>query len=183
MLSLSLPQWEAAMHACFHFEVMVRILAQKHFLGESITRDIGDNNKKGEGLLTMLFRTLTFTDDEKQFLRRCNTLRNKLIHCEPDAVLRVLQEFKPDFKPPGLAFMIKLSGGQSDSDLLNANQTMSGAVPVQDTSSREEGFLGWMLDSAGNGTFGLATEVFVRAVLIANSKADQDPEPAQVPRP
>jgi hypothetical protein len=73
MLSLSLPQWEAAMHACFHFEVMVRILAQKHFLGESITRDIGDNNKKGEGLLTMLFRTLAFTDDEKQFLRRCNT--------------------------------------------------------------------------------------------------------------
>jgi hypothetical protein len=178
-LNISLPQWEGAMRACFHFEVIVRILAQKHFLGESITRDVADG-KKGEGLLTLLFRLLTFTEEEKLYLLRCNSLRNKLIHCEPDGVLRVLREIMPDFAPPNRAFRINLSGGESGAELVTTIQTMRGAVPVQRTSSREDGFLGWMLESAANGTFLFAVEVFVGAVRIVDSKADQEPSAGAV---
>ena len=182
MLDVSLPAWERAVGACFHYEVMVRILAQKHFAGESIKKDIADKGKgkgKGKGLLTMLFEALSFSQPEQEFLLRCNYPRNKLIHCEPDAVLRVLQQIEPNFKPTDAAFMMKLA--DEEPDLLGRLQTLSGVVRVQTTSSREEGFVGWMLEAAGNGTFALAAQVFVRAVQVVNSKVDQEPEPAQDP--
>src|SRR5260370_22767373 len=89
MLAFSLPRWEEAMLSCFHFEVKVRLLAGKVFPAESVTREIGDTKN---GLLVLLFQRLTFSDNEKAFLPKCNTLRNKLIHCEPDAVRRLGQE-------------------------------------------------------------------------------------------
>ena len=179
-LDLSLPAWEGAMGACSHYEVMVRILAQKHFAGESITRDIADQGKK-KGLLSMLFRKLTFSEKEQRFLLRCNRLRNKLIHCEPDAVLRVLQEIAPAFKPAEVGGMFTLSESQSGDDLVATLTTVRGAVPAQATSSRKDGFLGWMTEAAGNGTFGAAAVVFVKAVLVISAKADQEPKSGQGP--
>src|SRR5690348_13402023 len=80
-LGSCLPAWEGAMGACFHFEVIVRLAANRFFPTESVTRDIGTGSKE-KGLLELLFAKLEFSTGEKAFLPKCNTLRNKIIHCE-----------------------------------------------------------------------------------------------------
>src|SRR4051794_36934294 len=107
-LAFALGPWERAMVACFRFEVTVRQLAGKFYPGESVTTEIGDKNGK-PGLMAMLFDRpkLAFTIAEKDFLPKCNRLRNKLIHCEPDAVRRLVQELWPVFQPADTVAQMK----------------------------------------------------------------------------
>ena len=171
MLALALPPWERAMVSCFHFELAVRLLAQKFFAGDSVTRDIA-TGKKGEGLLPMLFRKIAFRQEEIALLPKCNTLRNKLIHCEPDAVLKIVQELVPKFDPPNLVHQIDFPTDASGSDNLKALTTPNGAIPVKDTSSRQEGFAGWMIQAAGDGTFDRASGIVRYGAWIMNAKAE-----------
>ena len=170
MLAMCLPAWEGAMLGCFHFEVKVRLLAGKFFPPESVTTEIGPK----DGLLALLFKRLSFTDEEAAFLPKCNTLRNKLIHCEPDAVRRLVQELDPDFRPPDVVQQVRIPDdmrtGEGILELLNTGKT---AVAVSTTSSRSEGFLGWMLQAAGDGTFDRARRVFIHGMQIIDSKLDQ----------
>jgi hypothetical protein len=134
-----------------------------------VTRDVADG-KKGQGLLTLLFGHLAFADEEKVFLVKCNTLRNKLIHCEPDAVARLAKELNPAFSPPPVATQVNVSDSTRDS-LVRAVTTGEGAIDVRDTNSRTEGFLGWVLQAAGDGTFDQATAAFGEGIRILDSKA------------
>jgi hypothetical protein len=180
MLALSLPRWEEAMLSCFHFEVNVRLLAGKFFPAESVTREIGDLKN---GLLILLYQVLAFTDSEKTFLSKANTLRNKLIHCEPDAVRRLVQELVPAFQPPNVIQQIPLSENVTGAAIADALVNRTGAVNVADTSSRDEGFLGWMIQAAGDGTFDLAARSFKHAIGIIGVKARQtDAAPTQAPQ-
>lgn len=151
----------------------MRLLAQKFFAGESVVRDIADG-KKGSGLLTLLFGRLPFSDDEKAFLLKCNTLRNKLIHCEPDGVLRIVQELDPTFTPPSLAVQLDISESSSGADTLEVIQGQRGAIDVLATTSRSAGFLGWMLQSTSDGTFHHAVEILTRGMTIIDTKAAID---------
>ena len=169
LLELCLPKWQTAMAACFHFELLVRLLAQKFFAGESVTRDVADG-RKGDGLLTLLFGRLEFSSDERLFLPKCNTLRNKLIHCEPDALLRVVRELAPEFTPRSMVRRLTLEEQASGAQILAAIQTQDGAVDVMNTTSRADGFLGWMIQSASDGTFELATELLRRGMVMVDSK-------------
>jgi hypothetical protein len=169
MLAKCLPHWEAAMGSCFHFELAVRLLAQKFFAGESVTRDIGDRPGR-DGLLTMLFGRVPFDEGERAFLPKCNTLRNKLIHCEPDALLRVIRELAPDFRPPSLVQQVEIGGTGSGAEILRALETLEGAVDVMTTTSRAEGFVGWMLQAAADGTFRIAVELLQRGMDVLDSK-------------
>jgi hypothetical protein len=118
------------MGSCFHFELLVRLLAQKHFSGESVTRDIGDRGNQ-QGLLSRLFQTLTFSEDEKLFLPKRNTVRNKLIHCEPDALLRIVQELVPAFNPPSIASKLTFPQPGSAETILAALESQRGAIPYR----------------------------------------------------
>jgi hypothetical protein len=178
-LGFCLPVWEGAMGSCFHFELMVRLAANRFFPTESVTRDVG-TGAKGQGLLDLLFGKLAFSDDERRFLPKCNTLRNKLIHCEPDGVLRLVQEIVPDFRPPSVAQQITLSAGPSGKDVLEAIETKKGAVDVLNTVSREQGFLGWMIQSTGDGTFPLAAQIFGRAVMIIDARLKAFDQPTSI---
>src|SRR4051794_29966374 len=148
MLAMALPSWEEAMASCFHFEMKVRLLAGVFFPAESVTRDIGDKTngkQKVDGLLILVFQKFAFTSEEKAFLTKCNTFRNKLIHCEPDAVRRLVQELDPTFLPPFIVEQIALPQGATGKDVLEIITTRKGAVPVPETSSRSDGFAGWMI--------------------------------------
>jgi hypothetical protein len=169
VLNLTLPRWEAAMGSCFHFELAVRLLANPSFPTESVTRDVADG-KRGQGLLTLLFGHLTFSEEEKAFLVKCNTLRNKLIHCEPDAVARLAKELNPAFSPPPVAIQVNISDSPRES-LVRAVTTGEGAIDIRDTRSRTEGFLGWMLQAAGDGTFDQAVAAFGQGIRILDTKA------------
>lgn len=171
-LALCLPKWEQAMGACFHFELCVRLLAQKHFLGESVSTDVGDQKRK-PGLLTMLFGRLQFSDEEREFLPKCNRLRNKLIHCEPDKVVAVLREIVPEFRPTNKIQELKFGAEASAEEMIEVIRTRRNAINVQDTTSRQEGFLGWMMQAAHDGTFHLTAQVLGKAIMILNSKATQ----------
>jgi hypothetical protein len=179
-VAFALPHWEEAMLSCFHFEMKVRLLAGKFYPGESVTTDIGDKGKAVQGgkaakpgLLSMLFQRpkLPFTADEKTFLPKCNTLRNKLIHCEPDGVRKLVQELLPAFQPPNKVTSLKFGVGASGAAILDALKTQKGAVPVAATPSRQDGFFGWMLQAAGDGTFDLAAGIFKHGIGIITAKA------------
>lgn len=166
---MSLPHWEDAMGSCFHFELVVRLLAGKFWPAESVTNKIGDQPGK-PGLLTKLFQEVPFTAVEKEFLPKCNTLRNKLIHCEPDALARLIQDLVPTFQPPNLVQQIPLPDTTTSGSIIAAIEHRTGAVDVQATVSREEGFFGWMLQAAGDGTFDHAIAILKRGVETVRAK-------------
>jgi hypothetical protein len=174
ILAVALPHWGEAMLGCFAFEAKVRLLAGKFFLGESVKREIGDPK---EGLLTLLFNKLDFTDDEQKFFRVCNNLRNKLIHCEPDAVQRLVTELVPTFRPMATVYRFKVpESGLTASIIRNAAENHTGGLPVVDTVSRQDGFAGWLLQAGRDGTFDAAAWAFQAAVAIISAKAAQEPK-------
>jgi len=167
MLAQSLPAWESAMGACFHFELIARLLAGRYFPAESVSLELAGQGKK-PGLLSLLFDRLDFDDEEQAFLRECVRLRNKLVHCEPDAVQRIVRGLQPTFTPPNLVVQGKFPEGASGSEILEAIQGSGGKVDVGATVSREEGFLGWMLQASQDGTFELATRSLDEGISMLN---------------
>ena len=172
-LAVALPQWARAMLGCFTVEAKLRLLTGKYFPAESVTKDLGEAG----GVLDLLFRKLPFADEEQVFLRRCVRLRNKLIHCEPDEVRRLVQEFVPAFQPPSVFKKFRVpEGGLSPEAIIDAVTSGSGGVNVPDTKSRDQGFLGWMMQAAQDGTFDLAAEIFRRGIEIISAKAALEPK-------
>lgn len=164
------------MGTCFHFEVAVRLLAQKHFAGRSITENVGGqekNDAKNPGLLSLLFTKLSFSDEEKSFLRQCNHLRNKIIHCEPDALQAAIKAMKPDFAPAAKVVRGHFPKGANSEETRSVLENQTNAVPVKETSTRTDGFYGWMWEAASDGTFEMATNLLGRGIHIINSKAVQ----------
>ncbi len=168
MLGTFLWAWEAAMGSCFHFELSARLLAQVRFARESIDLDLGAR----DGLLPLLFRHWPFTDDEKDFLPKCNALRNKIIHCEPDALYRIVNKIDPSFMPPPHVRSLTLDEHASGSEILAAITTHDGSVAVNSTTTRDQGFSGWMMEAASNGTFAKAVEILGRGIAILRSKGE-----------
>jgi hypothetical protein len=173
VLAVALPHWGEAMLGCFAFEAKVRLLAGKFFRGESVKREIGDPK---DGLLTLFSNKLDFSDNEQKFLRTCNKLRNKLIHCEPDAVQSLVMELMPDFRPQAAMVRFKVpEGGLTASFVRDSAENPSGGTPVVDTVSRQDGFIGWLLQAGCDGTFDVAAQVFRVAMDIIRAKAVVEP--------
>jgi hypothetical protein len=71
-----------------------------------------------------------------------------------------------------LAVRLLVNIAESPRDaLVRAVTTGEGAIDVRDTHSRSEGFLGWVLQAAGDGTFGQAVAAFGQGIRILDSKA------------
>jgi hypothetical protein len=176
-LAFSLPAWENAMGACFLLEAVVRLFAGKFFPGESVRLDLGDKSSKQPGLLTLLFSKVDFTESEREILRKSVGLRNKLIHCEPDVLQARLKELVSGFNPSGEVFQLRFPDGATAPEMIQIMQTRAGAIPVQETVSRTNGFLGWMMEAASDGTFEVAQGVFRIAIAIVHSKLESPAEP------
>jgi hypothetical protein len=170
-LSIAISPWENAMRACFRFEVEVRLTAGRKHPADSVSMNIGDHGDK-PGLLTLLFGDgeLAFDEQEQNLLRKCNTLRNKLIHCEPDAVQRLVRELISDFTPTNLVEQVKISEDTSPAEFEEILQTREGAQPVLNTFSKEQGFYGWMIQAAGDGTFNHAAKILAKASAHIHSR-------------
>jgi hypothetical protein len=173
VLAIALPHWGEAMLGCFAFEAKVRLLAGKFFLGESVKREIGDPK---DGLLTLLFNKLQFTDEEQKFLRSCNRLRNKLIHCEPDAVQILVLELVPAFRPGAAMVRFEVpKSGLTDSFVRDSVEDPSTGTPGINTISKQDGFIGWLLQAGCDGTFDVAAQIFRAAIAIVSAKAMAQP--------
>jgi len=165
MLGISLPRWDEAMLACFHFELQVRLLASKYFPSESVVDKTAD-------LLKLLYKKIPFAQDEKVRLTRCNQLRNKLIHCEPDALLKLVKESNPGFCPAPVVREVDIP--QSTLTISKLFGAIARAVNVQSTSSRDAGFQGWMMESASNGTFTQVTAMLNDGTALLFEKAAEN---------
>jgi hypothetical protein len=65
---------------------------------------------------------------------------------------------------------LQLAPGSSGADILEILTTQKGAVDVRATSFRSEGFAGWMMQAASDGTF-QAVALLGRGISILDSKA------------
>jgi hypothetical protein len=63
--------------------------------------------------------------------------------------------------------------GASAEEMISVIQNQTNAVAVQGTSACADGFYGWMLEAACDGTFETATSLLGRGIRIINSKATQ----------
>jgi hypothetical protein len=165
-LAIALPSWEKAMRACFRFEVQVRLTVGQKHPADSVSKDIGGQH----GLLPLMFRELTFDKEEQRLLEKCNTLRNKLIHCQPDAVQRLVKELDSGFAPPNLVEQVKIPEGTGLADFEEILQTRKGAQPVLSTFSKERGFYAWMIQAANDGTFDLSAKILAEASELIHSR-------------
>lgn len=76
----------------------------------------------------------------------------------------------PDFRPPNAVVKIPLPSGGSGEQILEALQTLRHAVEVQETSSTSDGFFGWMMQAASDGTFDHAVMIFERGIKMLDPK-------------
>jgi hypothetical protein len=77
----------------------------------------------------------------------------------------------PDFQPPALVQRVEIGGARSSEDILRALETLEGAVDVMTTTSRAEGFVGWMLQAAADGTFRVAVELLQQGMDMLDVKS------------
>lgn len=169
MLRMVLPIWNAVALHCAWFELQVRLAAGVTDPAASVNKNIGGEH----GLLTVLFEGGGYEEGDQQLLRSCAVIRNKLLHCEPDALLRELRKLDPTFEPPRAVTQVNLGNAASGAEIRDALATQEGAVSVQDTVSREAGFFGWMMEAAATGVFARAVEVLARGIEVLASR----PEP------
>jgi len=161
MLAMVLPEWNELALRCAWFELKVRLVAGETHPGESVSNGrLGGDN----GLLSLIFGTRPFDAAQQELLRSCVRVRNKVVHCEPDALLRELQKVDPTFSPPPTVTQLSVDGAQSGAEIREALETRRNAVAVQDTNSRKEGFFGWMLEAKNSGIFDKAIEVMERGI-------------------
>ncbi len=176
-VALALPPWEIAMRACFRFELEVRLTVGRKRPADSVALDIGDKHYKGNprpGLLSLLFEQYEFSPKEQEFIRKCNTLRNKLIHCEPDKVQELAMELARGFSPQNLVTNIPIPDDASGADVKRILTNLEGASPVRNTTARDQGFFGWMLQAAGDGTFSVAAGAIAHATRIIHERTKDE---------
>ncbi|MCR9161183.1 MAG: hypothetical protein ACE37F_13035 [Nannocystaceae bacterium] len=162
VLATFLARWEAAASACARFEFGIRIQVGVAHPRESV-----------RGNLSSLIPLTSCTEPEQARLTLCTRARNKLLHCELDKLLEVLQEADPTFTPPRLTKRVAIGDGKIGDALT------SDPVDVQDTVSRDEGFFGWLLEAAQTGMFERTVELLDEGLSIANARhtAAQSPAP------
>lgn len=158
-LAKSLPT--AAMGACFHFELMIRLLVGRD--------DPPARLRKRSSILARL-KPHFAAAREWEYLDDCSELRNKLTHCELDAVRKIVLRRVPDFKPRDLVHEAKVEDGAPILPQRERMQRLENTIAVSQTFSRSNGFMGWMLQGSQDGTFELATVVLERGVDLLNAK-------------
>lgn len=118
---------------------------------------------------------MSLSDDEKETLRLCRQLRNKILHSDFRAARVKLHELGMETLPGGVKKI-----GIPDPSLAAISQKVGDAMIekgrtfryVADTSSTDEGGVyGWFLEAGQAGDFQKATDAFRKAATIVDRLA------------
>jgi hypothetical protein len=153
------------------YELRMRLLADKVPQLQLEAYDAKADNV--ETLIVQHFAN-ALTDDEKDMLRRCRQLRNKILHCDFLAMRNKLKELGKKVGP-GNVKRINVTGltgkeiGEKIEDALTDRlgtfEYVANTKPVAGT------VYGWLFELGAAGDFVLAADVFTRARAILDRLA------------
>ena len=147
-------------------ELKVRLLANK-------TKEIQDSAyafkvaDTEDAVLKYFTDKKMISEDESKLIVGTRRIRNKILHCEFDAAVKLIEDVsgKPLSGPS--VRVIKLAENASGEDILKS--IMGEAVEpieVKNTTLKEGGLFGWLLDLVQRGGFNEAITQFKRSLEV-----------------
>lgn len=147
-------------------ELKVRLLANK-------TREIQDSayafkvSDTEDAILKYFSDKKMLTEDESKTIVATRKIRNKVLHCEFDAAVKLIEAASGKPLPgPGVK-VIKIAENATGEDILKS--IFGDAIErkdVKDTTLKEGGLFGWLLDLAQRGGFSAAIEQFKKSLEV-----------------
>ncbi|MGA8654705.1 MAG: hypothetical protein WB586_01025 [Chthoniobacterales bacterium] len=168
-LALFLEPFKAAAAEGAVVELKLRLLAGKvpalqKYAHQKKLEDIEDDLAKhfGDAL----------SADEKETLRLCRQLRNKVLHSDFRAARGKLNELGVETVSGGVKkiYLPVVTIEEASKKILGAKAGTEGTF-VSDTSSADAGVYGWFLEAANAGDFQKASDAFKRAAAIVDGLA------------
>jgi hypothetical protein len=142
-------QYKAAAAEGAFYELYMRLLADK--VPELQQSAYGERLQDVEGLIVEHFSS-ALTEDEKNHLRLCRELRNKILHCDFHAARKKLEELgaNPQAGNARMTDIRGLSGRQMAEKIASALANVPGSSEyVADLGSRAGTVYGWLLEAGG----------------------------------
>jgi hypothetical protein len=164
-------QYKAAAAEGALYELYMRLLADK--VPELQQSAYGERLEDVEGLIVVHFSS-ALTEDEKNDLRLCRQLRNKILHCDFHAARKKLEELGANPQPGNLrrTDISGLSGRQMAEKITSALANAPGSSKyVADLGSRAGTVFGWLLEAGEAGDFAKAASSFSRGAAIVDRLA------------
>jgi hypothetical protein len=168
-------QYKAAAAEGALYELHMRLLADK--VPELQQSAYGERLEDVEGLIVVHFSS-TLTEDEKNHLKLCRQLRNKILHCDFHAARKKLEELGANPQPGNVrrTDISGLSGREMREQIIRAMANAPGSSEyVADLGSRAGTVFGWLLEAGGTGDFAKAAESFARGAEIVDRLARNSP--------
>jgi hypothetical protein len=164
-------QYKAAAAEGALYELYMRLLADK--MPELQQSAYGERLEDVEGLIVVHFAS-ALSEDEKNHLKLCRQLRNKILHCDFHAARKKLDELgaNPQRGQARRTDISGLSGRQMAEKITRALANASGSSAyVADLGSRAGTVFGWLLEAGGAGDLAKAADVFARGAAIVDRLA------------
>jgi hypothetical protein len=168
-------QYKAAAAEGALYELYMRLLADK--VPELQQSAYGERLEDVEGLIALHFSS-ALTEDDKNHLKLCRQLRNKLLHCDFHATRKKLGEIGANPQPGNVkkTDISGLSGQEMLEKLTRALAHAPGSSEyVADLGSRAGTVFGWLLEAGQAGDFAKAAESFARGAAIVDRLARNSP--------
>lgn len=153
------------------YELYMRLLADK--VPELQQSAYGRRLKNVEELIVVHFSS-ALTDDEKNHLKLCRELRNKILHCDFHEARQKLEEIGASPQRAGVSRtdISGLSGRQMRGKITAALSGAPGMSEyVADLGSRAGTVFGWLFEAGGAGDFAKAASAFARGAAIVDRLA------------
>jgi len=153
------------------YELYIRLLADK--VPELRQSAYGERLEDVEGLIVVHFSS-ALTEDEKNHLKLCRQLRNKILHCDFHAARKKLEEIGANPQPGNVrrTDISGLSGREMAVKITSALAHAPGSSEyVADLGSRAGVVFGWLLEAGGAGDFAKAADAFARGAAIVDRLA------------
>jgi hypothetical protein len=157
------------------YELYMRLLADK--APELQQSAYGERLQDVEGLILVHFSS-ALTKDEKNHLKLCRELRNKILHCDFHAARKKLEELgaNPETGNVRKTDITGLSGREMMEKIAAALANAPGTSQyVADLGSRAGTVFGWLLEAGRAGDFAKAAESFARGAAIVDRLASNSP--------
>ena len=121
-----------------------------------------------------MYFSSALTEDEKNHLKLCRQLRNKILHCDFHAARKKLKELGANPQPANVTRtdISGLSGQEMAEQISSAlAHTPGSSEYVADLGDRAGVVFGWLLEAGGAGDFAKAAEAFTRGAAIVDRLA------------
>ena len=153
------------------YELYMRLLADK--VPDLRQSAYGEKLEDVEGLIVAHFASV-LSEDEKNLLKLCRQLRNKILHCDFHAARKKLEEMGANPQPGNVrrSDISGLSGQQMAEKIRSALANVPGSSEyVGDLGSRAGIVFGWLLEAGGSGDLTKAADAFARGAAIVDRLA------------